>query len=83
MDEEQRVKFIDGISKMMEKDMEGLIYQEPKCDFEHIWNSAVDSCKQILESYQEDEEIKLNEEKLNEFVIKEDEGRKPDEVRTK
>ncbi|MEX1382621.1 hypothetical protein [Lutibacter sp.] len=69
------------LAKLIENDLEGLIYKEPKCDFEHIWNSAIDSAKQVCESYQEDEYIELNEEKLDEYVITDEDSDKSRETK--
>ena len=71
--DEQKRKIASSISKMIEAEIDNLIYQEPKCDFEHIWNSAIASANDVVQSFQEDEYIGLNEDKLNEFVIKGDE----------
>ena len=32
------------------KEMDDLMYKEPKCDFEHIWNCAIDTTKEIVET---------------------------------
>ncbi|KKK53189.1 hypothetical protein LCGC14_3097280 [marine sediment metagenome] len=32
------------------QEMEDLMYKEPKCDFEHIWNCTIDKCTEIIET---------------------------------
>jgi len=32
------------------KEIGELMYKEPKCDFEHIWNCALDTAKEIIET---------------------------------
>jgi len=31
-------------------EMEALMYNKPECDFEHIWNCAIDKCTEIIET---------------------------------
>lgn len=59
---EDKVKFL---LNELEKEMERLIYANPKCDYEHSYNHGVDKCLEIIESYKEDEgELELNMEKI-------------------
>lgn len=72
MTDEQKRKIASSISKMIETEINNLIYQKPKCDFEHIWNQAIASANDVVQSFQEDEYITLNDDKLNKFVTKGD-----------
>jgi len=50
---------------MIDNEVTGLIYEEPKCDFEHIWNCAISSASDSINSWKKDDEIiALNEDKL-------------------
>lgn len=31
-------------------EMSSLMYVEPKCDFEHAWNCAIDKAQEIIET---------------------------------
>ena len=35
-------------------EIERLIYEEPKCDFEHIWNTAIDKVTECFNGYEFD-----------------------------
>lgn len=69
MNDEEKREFADMMANMIERDMEGLIYEEPKCDFEHISNMVVNSCIDCLELYKEDKFLELDLDKINEFEI--------------
>lgn len=58
-----------SLMKIVEGQIDNLIYEEPKCDFEHTWNCAIEKANEVVQSFQDDQELKLNEEKLDEFVI--------------
>lgn len=70
----------DKILKIIESEIEGLIYKKPKCDFEHIWNCAIDKSLEVVESFKEDEYIELNEDKFKPTV---DFGKKKNETHKK
>jgi len=40
-------KVIEGISN----EIGNLIYENPKCDFEHIWNTAMDKALECFNGY--------------------------------
>jgi len=67
--DEQKRKIASSISKMIELEINNLIYRNPQCDFEHIWNQAIVSANEVVQSFQEEEYISLNEDKLNEFTM--------------
>ena len=68
MTQEDKIKFL---LNALEKEIDGLMYDKPKCDFEHIWNCAIDKASDVIGSYKDDDDyLELNEDKLNEFVIK-------------
>lgn len=64
---------VNKVSKFIEKEIERLIYHNPKCDFEHIWNQAINSCADVVRTWQDDEYVGINDDKLNEYYI---EGKK-------
>jgi len=39
--------------KELEKDINKLIFKNPKCDFEHIWNIAILKTLTRLDNYEE------------------------------
>jgi len=42
----------DELVKNIGEEILGLIYQEPKCDFEHAWNCAIDKAHGCLNGYE-------------------------------
>ncbi len=35
-------------------EIEGLMYKNPKCDFEHIWNTALDKADECFNGFDEE-----------------------------
>ena len=52
------------------KEMEELMYSKPKCDFEHIWNSAIDKAMEIVETGAKDIQLRKLSQKRNKEEIR-------------
>lgn len=50
-DKEER-KIMARTAKNIQREMEDLIYNPPKCDFEHAWNSAIDKASECCNGYE-------------------------------
>lgn len=35
----------------VQSEIEALIYEDPKCDFEHIWNTAIDKATECFNGF--------------------------------
>lgn len=42
----------------VKEEIEDLIYEKPKCDFEHIWNTAIDKATECFNGFEDDGEFK-------------------------
>lgn len=42
---------MDKISKNIKREIESLVYNDPKCDFEHAWNCALDKAAECCDGY--------------------------------
>jgi len=65
MEEKDKIKYL--LNKLEDEALE-LMYEKPKCDFEHIWNSAIDTCCDVINSWKEPEDLELNMDKFKPTV---------------
>ena len=39
------------IASNIKEEIERLVYEDPSCDFEHIWNTAIDKASECCDGY--------------------------------
>ena len=64
METKEKEELIEGIQEEIER----LIYEEPKCDFEHIWNQAIVSASDCCNGYSQEEIQEEQENNANVFI---------------
>ena len=52
MDNKEVNELRDNLVENIGKEILDLIYKEPKCDFEHAWNCAIDKAHDCLNGYE-------------------------------
>ena len=66
LNKEKAIKFL---LECLDNEITELIYTEPKCDFEHIWNSAIDKALEVIDSWKkDDDELEINWDKFKPTV---------------
>ena len=52
MKDEEANELRDNLVENIGKEILDLMYKEPKCDFEHTWNCAIDKAHDCLNGYE-------------------------------
>ncbi len=51
MEREEAEELRKELTTNIQDEIGTLMYKEPKCDFEHIWNSAIDKAQDCCNGY--------------------------------
>ena len=49
------MKITEKEFKEVRQEIEDLMYENPKCDFEHIWNSTLDKADECFNGFDEED----------------------------